>query len=125
LARGGALEPPPLAIPPILWNSETVKNVTVSIDDEAYRRARVRAAELGTSVSAVVRRFLDDLAASGRAKAAAENLAESARRYEGEQRRDDGTAPNIWDDFFDRVPKVSDDFMCERVQPEPEEREPF
>ena len=102
-----------------------MKNITVSVDDETYRQARIRAAELGTSVSAVVRRFLADFAASGRAKATAENLAESARRYEGEQRRDDGTAPNIWDDFFDRVPKVSDDFMCERVQPEPEEREPF
>jgi len=95
------------------------------VDEETYRRARIKAAEQETSVSAVVRQFLADFAASGRIKAAAENLAESARRYEGERRRDDGTAPNIWDDFFDRVPKVSDDFMCERVQPEPEEREPF
>jgi plasmid stability protein len=39
-----------------------VKNITVSLDDELYRRARVRAAELDTSVSAVVRRFLEDFA---------------------------------------------------------------
>ena len=30
-----------------------------------------------------------------------------------------------WDDFFQRVPVVSDDFMSERVDPLPEEREPF
>lgn len=37
-----------------------MKNITVSLDDELYRRARVRAAELGTSVTAVVRRFLTE-----------------------------------------------------------------
>jgi hypothetical protein len=40
-----------------------VKNITVSIDDETYRRARIRAAERDTSVSALVRRFLLELAA--------------------------------------------------------------
>lgn len=33
-------------------------NITVTLPDEAYRRARIRAAELNTSVSALVRRFL-------------------------------------------------------------------
>lgn len=37
-----------------------MRNITVSVDDEVYRRARVRAAELDTSVSAVVRRFLSE-----------------------------------------------------------------
>jgi plasmid stability protein len=41
---------------------ETVKNITVSVDDETYRRARVRAAELDTSVSALVRAYLVELA---------------------------------------------------------------
>jgi plasmid stability protein len=41
----------------------TVKNITVSLDDETYRRARMKAAEQDTSVSALVRRFLIDLAA--------------------------------------------------------------
>ncbi len=41
---------------------ETVKNITVSIDDETYRRARVKAAEQDTSVSALVKRFLCELA---------------------------------------------------------------
>ena len=41
-----------------------MKNITVSLDDETYRRARIRAAELDTSVSALVRRYLVDLAGS-------------------------------------------------------------
>ncbi len=39
-----------------------MRNITVSIDDETYRRSRVRAAELDTSVSALVRRYLNRLA---------------------------------------------------------------
>jgi antitoxin VapB len=30
-----------------------------------------------------------------------------------------------WDDFFKNGPRVSDDFMNDRVQPSMEEREPF
>ncbi len=40
-----------------------MKNITVSIDDETYRRARMKAAEHDTSVSALVKRFLAELAA--------------------------------------------------------------
>jgi hypothetical protein len=40
-----------------------MKNITVSIDDETYRRARMKAAEQDTSVSALVKRFLLQLAA--------------------------------------------------------------
>jgi hypothetical protein len=40
-----------------------VKNITVSLDDDTYRRARVKAAELDTSLSALVKQFLIDLAA--------------------------------------------------------------
>ncbi len=35
-----------------------MKNITLKIDDETYRKARVRAAEQGTSVSAMVKDFL-------------------------------------------------------------------
>lgn len=38
-----------------------MKNITVSVPDETYRQARVRAAELDTSVSALVRGFLEGL----------------------------------------------------------------
>jgi plasmid stability protein len=40
-----------------------MKNITVTVDDELYRRARVRAAEQRTSVSAQVREFLQHWAA--------------------------------------------------------------
>lgn len=40
-----------------------MKNITVSLDDETYRKARVKAAELNTSVSALVRRYLIELGA--------------------------------------------------------------
>ena len=39
-----------------------VKNITVSVDDDTYRRARMKAAEQDTSVSALVKRFLTELA---------------------------------------------------------------
>lgn len=35
-----------------------MKNITVSVDEDTYRRARIKAAERGTSVSAAVRAFL-------------------------------------------------------------------
>lgn len=38
-----------------------MKNITVSLDDETYRRARIAAAERDTSVSALVKRFLNEL----------------------------------------------------------------
>ncbi len=38
-----------------------MKNITVSIDDETYRRSKIKAAEVGTSVSALVRSFLVSL----------------------------------------------------------------
>ena len=39
-----------------------MRNITVTVPDETYRRARVRAAELDTSVSALVRDFLEEVA---------------------------------------------------------------
>jgi plasmid stability protein len=38
-----------------------MKNITLKIDDEIYRRARIRASQDGTSVSAMVRNFLESL----------------------------------------------------------------
>ena len=40
-----------------------MKNITVAVDDETYRNARIRAAELDTSVSALVKRYLVELGA--------------------------------------------------------------
>ena len=39
-----------------------MRNITVSVDDATYRRARICAAELDTSVSALVREYLGALA---------------------------------------------------------------
>jgi plasmid stability protein len=39
-----------------------MKNITVSVDEDTYRLARIRAAERDTSVSALVRQFLIGLA---------------------------------------------------------------
>jgi len=39
-----------------------MKNITVSVNDEVYHRARLRAAELRTSISALVSRFLEKTA---------------------------------------------------------------
>jgi plasmid stability protein len=41
--------------------SDTVKNVTVTLPDDVYRKARIKAAERDTSVSALVREFLMQL----------------------------------------------------------------
>jgi hypothetical protein len=38
-----------------------MKNITVSLDEDVYRRARVKAAERDTSVSALVKNFLVEL----------------------------------------------------------------
>ena len=38
-----------------------VANITVTLPDDVYRRARIRAAEENTSVSALVRKFLLDV----------------------------------------------------------------
>ena len=40
-----------------------MRNITVSVDEETYKRARINAAELDTSVSRLVRDFLHELSA--------------------------------------------------------------
>lgn len=56
---------PELAASLFLCYCENMKNITVSLDDELYRRARIRAAERDTSVSALVREFLTGVAEGG------------------------------------------------------------
>ena len=74
-AAGGWVEGPVAAsvaargaVDPAQFHSycETMKNITVSVDDETYRRARITAAEQGRSVSAMVRDYLANLVASKR-----------------------------------------------------------
>jgi len=43
-----------------------MKNITVTVDDETYRQARIVAAERETSVSALVKKFLGELRSADR-----------------------------------------------------------
>ncbi|HSL16927.1 MAG TPA: hypothetical protein VLB51_03385 [Methylomirabilota bacterium] len=54
-------------------------NLTITIDDETLRRARIRALSQGTSVNAVLREFLESYAGSEAEAAARSRLAELAR----------------------------------------------
>jgi len=60
-------------------------NLTLSIDEELLRRARIRALERGTSVNAVLREFLEAYAgaASERERAVADVLALAKRSRSG------------------------------------------
>lgn len=55
-------------------------NLTLSIDDDLLRKARIRALSRGTSVNALLREYLEHFADSGRADSLAnlQRLAESA-----------------------------------------------
>jgi plasmid stability protein len=57
-----------------------VGNLTLSIDDDVLRRARIRALESGTSVNAIVRDYLSDFAGSDRASRAIQGFVEIAER---------------------------------------------
>ena len=47
-----------LTLPLFSVYRERMKNITVTLDDEIDRQARLKAVAMGTSVSAMVRRFL-------------------------------------------------------------------
>ena len=61
-----------------------MRNITVSVDEETHRLARIRAAELDTSVSALVRDFLQNLAPERTAASEADGHVEET---EHERRR--------------------------------------
>jgi plasmid stability protein len=54
-------------------------NLTITVDDETLRRARIRALNQGTSVNAVLREFLESYAGSEAESASRSLLAELAR----------------------------------------------
>lgn len=66
-----------------------MRNITVSVDEETHRLARIRAAERDTSVSALVREYLRDLAGErgatvGRTSRLVETPRERSRRIREE-----------------------------------------
>jgi len=76
-----------------------MRNLTVSLDDQTYRRARMIAAQRDTSVSALVKRFLLDLTSE-------ETEFERLKRLEQETReriKDFSASENLSrDDLYDR-----------------------
>jgi hypothetical protein len=75
-------------------------NLTLTVDEETLRKARIRALELGTSVNALVREYLGRLA--GRSTAA-EGIAEFFEATEG-ARAGGGPEGRTWtrDELYDR-----------------------
>ena len=75
-------------------------NLTLTIDEETLRKARIRALELGTSVNALVRDYIGQLA--GRSTAA-DGLAEFFAATEGAG-AGSGAEGRNWsrDDLYDR-----------------------
>ena len=89
-----------------------MKNITVSVDDETYRRARVRAAEQGTSVSRVVK---EELVRYSAQPSAHEERAQELRafykkidsRMKGKQ--GDAAFPGWRDDLYDSARNGADE----------------
>lgn len=61
-------------------------NLTLSIDDEVLKRARIKALEKGTSVNALVRQHLESLAGKDQATDSLEAFLTIARRRKGTAR---------------------------------------
>jgi hypothetical protein len=79
-------------------------NLTITVDDELLRRARIRALSQGTSVNAILREFLESYAGSEVEIQARARLVELAR----ESSSSSGSGGRTWkrDDFYEsRVPK--------------------
>lgn len=67
-------------------------NLTIALDDDVLRRARVRAAQQGTSVNAVLRAELVRYANAGGGERAAEEFLAVAREQPGRG----GLGPRSW-----------------------------
>jgi hypothetical protein len=67
-----------------------VKNITVSVPDDVYRGARIEAAERDTSVSALVRNYLESLSEQSddfeRRRRMQKEVVASIRRFRGGDR---------------------------------------
>jgi plasmid stability protein len=54
-------------------------NLTLTVDDDLLRRARIRALECGTSVNAIVRDYIESFAGEGEAERGLREFVQSAR----------------------------------------------
>ena len=83
-------------------------NLTITVDDETLRRARIRALTQGTSVNAILSEFLEGYAGSDIEAAARERLARLAHNStasSGHKGRA-WTRDEIYGDRIDRDPSV-------------------
>ncbi|MGH2951128.1 MAG: DUF6364 family protein [Solirubrobacterales bacterium] len=76
-------------------------NLTLSIDEQLLRRARIKALEQGTSVNALVRDYLGDYASAGNA---AREAIEDAVAISAELDAGSGSGGRAWTrgDLYDR-----------------------
>jgi plasmid stability protein len=69
-----------------------MKNITVTVPDDVYRTARIRAAERGTSVSALVGEYLRSLSGRGaefsRLEAQQQQVQRESERFRARDRLD-------------------------------------
>ena len=69
-----------------------MKNITVTVPDDVYRTARIRAAERGTSVSALVGEYLRSLSGRGaqfsRLEARQQQIQREIQRFRASDRLD-------------------------------------
>ena len=79
-----------------------MKNITVTLDDETYRKARIRAAELDTSVSAIVRKYLTQ-------------FAEGKSRFERLKKQEEALLAKI-EKFTARIDYLAKPFMIENYE---------
>jgi len=75
-----------------------MSNLTITIDDEILRRARVRAAEQDTSVNSILRNYLEAYAAAG---ATWEKAADTILRLSSQSRSGRGDARWTRDELHD------------------------
>jgi plasmid stability protein len=61
-----------------------MKNITISIDDDLYRQARMKAAEQSTSISALFRNFLIRLTTGESAESEFQRLAREEQELRAE-----------------------------------------
>ncbi|MGK2940016.1 MAG: DUF6364 family protein [Solirubrobacteraceae bacterium] len=75
-------------------------NLTLSIDDDLLRRARIRALERDTSVNSVVREFLEEYAGKSPAEEGMRQFLELAARSQASS----GPGGRTWtrDELYDR-----------------------
>jgi len=86
-----------------------MKNITLKIDDETYRKARIRAANDGTSVSAMVRTYLVALSSGTEDEAHQRRVAALREIYaEADARATPRSAPLI--------PLTRDEIYAERLR---------